>query len=92
MTVALSQIDAAIAAENTTLTSLVGLSNQLVADVNSVVAKVNSGEDFTNELNALQANAALLQTATGNVQSADTDANPTAAPGQTVSNGAVAGS
>jgi uncharacterized protein YoxC len=80
MATTLAQLDAAIAAENVTLTSLVALSNQLITDVNALVAKVGSGADFTNELNAVQANAALLQTASTNVQTADSAANPPAAP------------
>src|SRR6202021_2963775 len=71
MATTLAQLDAAIAAENTTITSLVALSVQLDTDVTALVAKVGAGADFTNELNAVQANAALLATATANVQSAD---------------------
>ena|ERR1700729_797186 len=74
MATTLAQLDAAIAAENTSITSLVSLATQLDTDVTALVAKVNSGADFTNELNAVQTNAGLLSTATANVQSADTSA------------------
>jgi hypothetical protein len=72
MTTTLAQLDAAIAAENTSIASLVALATKLDTDVTALVAKVNTGADFTAELNAVQANAGLLSTATTNVQSADT--------------------
>lgn len=74
MVATLADLDAAIAAENTKLTSLETLATQLVADVDALVKKVNAGADFTSELNAVQANTALLDTATSSVTSADTSA------------------
>lgn len=74
MAVSLADLDAAIAAENTKLTSLEALAAQLVTDVAALAAKVNAGQDFTAELNALQANSALLDSTVSDVTSADTSA------------------
>lgn len=70
----LQDVDAAIAAENAQLQSLATLAAKLVSDVDALVKALKNGVDYTNELNAIQGNAALLQTAVGNVQSADTEA------------------
>ena|SRR6266850_1526083 len=72
MAVTLAQVDAAIAAENTSLVSLAALATKLDADVTALAAKVGAGQDFTAELDAVQANAGLLATVATNVQSADT--------------------
>ena len=81
MAATISDVDAAaIAAENATLTSLAALSNQLVIDVAALVTKANTGVDFTPELNAIQANASLLQTAVSNVGTADTSSLPVVPP------------
>lgn len=74
MAVTLAQLDAAIAAENSSLTSLQALSTQLDSDVAALVAAVNGGQDFTNELAAVQSGVSTLSTAAANVQSADTAA------------------
>jgi hypothetical protein len=88
MVTTLAELDAAIAAENTAITSLdqglnalVTQTAQLVTDVAALAAKLTAGADYTNELNAVQSGAALtsqsatsLSTAAANVTSADTDA------------------
>lgn len=74
MATTLAQLDAAIAAENASLTSLSQLSTQLDTDVAALVTAINNGQDFTNELNAVQTGASTLATAVANVQSADTAA------------------
>jgi chromosome segregation ATPase len=88
MVITLAQLDAAIAAENTAITSLdqglnalVTQTAQLVTDVAALAAKLTAGMDYTNELNAVQAGAALtsqsatsLSTGAASVTAADTDA------------------
>lgn len=74
MAATLADLDAAIAAENAKLTSLETLATQLVADVAALAAKVNEGQDFTAELQALQANSALLDSTVSSVTSADATA------------------
>jgi|HubBroStandDraft_4_1064222.scaffolds.fasta_scaffold968029_2 hypothetical protein len=88
----LQQLDAAIAAEGveeTTLagavTSLATLITQLGVDIAALIAAVQAGQDFTNELNAVNANlATATATATGvaNVTTA-AQAEDTAVTGET---------
>lgn len=70
MSVTLVQLDAGIAAQNV-------LVNQFMSDVNAFIAKVTAGQDFTNELNAVQSTASALQAADGAVQA---QLNPPASP------------
>jgi hypothetical protein len=88
----LQQLDAAIAAEGaeeTTLagavTSLATLITQLGTDINALIAAVQAGQDFTNELNAVNANlatATATATSVANVTTA-AQADDTAVTGET---------
>lgn len=66
----LAQLDAAIAAETQENATLVSTVTQLATDITALIAAVNNGQDFTNELNAVNAN---LATITGVVTQAATE-------------------
>ena len=77
----LAQLDAAIAAEGaeeTTLagavTTLAGVITQLGTDITALIAKVQGGGDFTNELNAVNANLATAQATATSVANVTTAA------------------
>ena len=70
MAVTLQQLDAAIAAETTENATLLSAVTQLDTDVQALIAQVQAGQDFTNELNAVNAN---LATITGVVSSAQAE-------------------
>lgn len=76
----LADLDAAIAAETTENATLLSAVTQLDTDVTALIAKIGQGQDFTAELNAVNANIATI---TGVVTSATAEdaavqaANPT---------------
>lgn len=81
MATTLADLDAAIAADTTEETTLAGavtslatLITQLGTDINALIAKVQAGQDFTNELNAVNANLATATATATSVASATTAA------------------
>lgn len=94
--VTLQQLDAAIAAEGqeeTTLagavTALSGVITQLGTDINALIAAVQAGQDFTNEINAVNANLATATATATSVAGVTTaaQAEDTAVTGETGSLG-----
>jgi len=80
MAVLLSDLDAAIAAQNTKLTSLdsgmtalKSSTAQLVIDVAALAAKLLAGADYTAELNAVTAGSALVDNTTATLANAVID-------------------
>lgn len=81
MATTLAQLDAAIAAEGTeettlagAVTSLSGVITQLGTDIAALIAKVQAGGDFTNELNAVNANLATATSTAASVATVTTAA------------------
>jgi len=83
MSTSLTQLDAALAAQTTEIASLTSILTQYNSDVNALVTKLQSGQDYTNELNVVTANSTAVQNAVSSLQSADTQTqailNPPAA-------------
>ena len=96
MATTLAQLDAAIAAEGTEETTLAGavtalatLITQLGTDIAALIAAVQAGQDFTNELNAVNANLATATATAGSVATVTTaaQAEDTSVTGETGSLG-----
>lgn len=73
-----ADLDAAIAAEGATVTQLATVVTKIAADVTALLAKIAAGStpaDLTNEVTAINAQAAVLSTAAQQLTDADTAAN-----------------
>ena len=74
----ISDIDAALAAEDQTLASLTAIIVKIVADIQALLAEIASGvvlQDVTAEVNKIQSQTAVLQQAVSDLSGADTSAN-----------------